>query len=260
MLIFAERNTQYPYGLISCDLRFFVTSEPVYFLTFDGNGGPFNNTPEILDLLSARQASATFFLNAGFMRRQPEACRMISQTDHLVGNHCYTHEALCALPTGPCREGLTREELLRELEQAADVYRELTGSQMSKLWRAPYGARNDEIVRWAHEAGYRHIGWSIDTEDWRVDMQDPGSIGGRDIHPQLIQRAKERPQELCGAIVLVHLGARRQEDPHISVLGSIMDDLEALGFKPAKLGDYVAERVTDSGYINPASFIFEKNE
>jgi peptidoglycan/xylan/chitin deacetylase (PgdA/CDA1 family) len=248
MLIVASRDTRYPYGLTTCDLRFFATQERVYFLTFDGNGGSFNNTPEILDLLSKRGIHATFFLNAGFMGRHPETCRMIADSGHLVGNHCFSHKALCELPTGPNREGLTRDSLLWELQETERAYGELTGAEMSKLWRAPYGARNDEIVMWAHRAGYRHIGWSVDTEDWRVDMHDPKSIGGREIHAQLIRHATERPVEICGAIVLMHLGARRAQDPHISVLGAIVDDLERLGFQPGRLCDYVAKQITDVGY------------
>src|SRR5690606_11861693 len=67
-----------------------VTESPAVYLTFDDGPDP-RWTPQILDILAAHDAPATFFALGCHARSQPELLRRVRAEGHAVGNHTYSH-------------------------------------------------------------------------------------------------------------------------------------------------------------------------
>ncbi len=158
-------------------------------LTFD-DGPDREATPELLDLLSAAQATATFFVIAPSAAAHPDLIERMQREGHSVGLHCYEHVRHSSRDLAWCRADTARAlGLLAEL------------GVHPRLWRAPWG----DITRWtlevADEFALRLTGWSIDTNDWRGD-------------PAAMMFSRTRLSLSPGAIVLAHdglgPGARRE--------------------------------------------------
>ncbi|MDZ7374538.1 MAG: polysaccharide deacetylase family protein [candidate division KSB1 bacterium] len=223
------------------------SEERVLALTFDG--GSLNNAgDEILDYLRAENVRATFFLTGEFIRRYPETVRRIVREGHQVGNHTWSHPHLTSWEQNRRHStlpGLTCERLHDELRKTAELFRQVTGVEMSPYWRAPYGEQNDEIRGWAAELGYRHVGWtlgrdvnhSMDTMDWVADPRSPAYLTADQIAERILRMAREEPCGACGAIVLMHMGSERNGDfPHRK-LPEIIRGLKDLGYRLVTIGE-----------------------
>jgi peptidoglycan/xylan/chitin deacetylase (PgdA/CDA1 family) len=163
---------------------------PSLALTFD-DGPDSRYTGELLDLLGAAGARATFFPIASRAAAEPELVARMLDEGHTVGLHCDEHvrhgerdRAWCARDTDTALERLRRI--------GADP----------RLWRTPWG----DVAPWTPELAatrdLRLVGWTVDTHDWRGDSAAEMFAG---------TRAGLEP----GAIVLAHdgigPGARRSD-------------------------------------------------
>lgn len=165
-------------------------------LTFDD--GPAGSTPELLDILAANNAHATFFVLGMQAESYPDLLRHIQNKGHVIGNHTYDHQNL---------EELSVADAAGQINRTADVIQSITGIRPG-IARAPYGAINPGL---AQTLGLPFIGWSIDTQDWMYrdaahvctyivsHAHAGGIILAHDVHqtsveamrcaiPQLIQR------------------------------------------------------------------------
>ena len=59
-------------------------------VTFDDGPNP-PRTEQVLDILAAESARATFFLIGAWVERWPETVRRIIRAGHVIGNHSHTH-------------------------------------------------------------------------------------------------------------------------------------------------------------------------
>jgi peptidoglycan-N-acetylmuramic acid deacetylase len=215
-------------------------------ITFDG-GSYDNAAVKILDVLAERGLTATFFLTGEFMSSYPEVTRRIAREGHEVGNHTYSHPHLTTFAKNLRQEtlpGLTEELVLSELTRNEELYRSLTGSEMVKLWRAPYGEQNETIRRWAGKAGYRHVSWtydpktrkSLDGLDWVSDRESALYLSSAQIINKILSFDNETEMGLAGGIVLLHLGSERRFDPFHPKLGLLLDRLQERGYKVGSVG------------------------
>jgi peptidoglycan/xylan/chitin deacetylase (PgdA/CDA1 family) len=154
-------------------------------LTFDdGPSSPY--TEQILDLLSERRVTATFFLCGKNVERHPEIARRIVAEGHTIGNHTYSH---------PFPYFRRRSFIAAEIDRAQDVIERVTGYR-PKIFRPPFGARWLGMHAVLRERSLPLINWSDTGYDWRerVDIARetlkhlrPGSIillhDGREVHP-----------------------------------------------------------------------------
>jgi peptidoglycan/xylan/chitin deacetylase (PgdA/CDA1 family) len=124
-------------------------------LTFDDGPNP-AATPELLRLLDACGAKATFFLIGRHVRACPGLAAEIAARGHVVANHTDTHPALTWL--GPAR---IREELSR----CHDAIAQATGAAPRSM-RPPYGFRGPFLARAAAEFGYPVVTWTHIPGDW----------------------------------------------------------------------------------------------
>ena len=130
--------------------------------TFDG-GAEDNVAEDILTYLNEAGVHCTFFLTGRFIQKYPRLVRRIVEEGHEVGNHTMNHPHLTTYEENRkqhTRPNITKAKLQEELTKTAQLFELVTGKKMAGFWRAPYGERNEDILKWAAEAGYKHIGWT----------------------------------------------------------------------------------------------------
>jgi peptidoglycan/xylan/chitin deacetylase (PgdA/CDA1 family) len=213
---------------------------PQILVSFDA-GSTDRGALQILDALARRRIRTTIFVTGDFLRRYPDLARRIAADGHEAGNHTDTHPHLTSYAGDgrqATRPGVTRAFLQEELEQTARRWREVTGTPMAPIWRAPFGEHNAEIRRWALEAGYWHVGWTggragLDGLDWISDPTNRSYRTAGRVVDLLVSRATN------GGIILLHLGSER-EDPVATRVPEMLDRLTARGFRFARAGDFLA--------------------
>lgn len=165
-------------------------------LTFDD--GPDNKyTPKILDILKKNQIKATFFLVGEHAERYPDTVKRIAEEGHIIGNHTWDHQDLAKLPP---------ESIHNEIAKTDEMIKKITG-QSPSLFRAPYGAVNEQVKSDAASSGHMLIGWSVDTMDW----------DGKTVQQIMAAVKKEAAP---GAIILQHSSGGKK--------GNLNNTVEAL--------------------------------
>lgn len=209
--------------------------------TFDG-GSADNAADEILTLLKTKNIRTTLFLTGEFIKRYPDTVRRAAADGHEIGNHTFSHPHLTTFELNgrqELREGVDAYYVARQLAQAAQSYELVTGRKMAPLWRAPYGEVNPQILAWAEQAGYRHVGWtrrvgplaSLDSLDWVEDRDSRLYLTGAELKRRFVQVATHEPEKLRGGIFLMHLGTDRKTDKLHWQLDEILKTYLRLGFE-----------------------------
>jgi peptidoglycan/xylan/chitin deacetylase (PgdA/CDA1 family) len=124
-------------------------------LTYDDGPSP-RNTPELLDLLAAHNARATFFLIGEHVRKHPDLARRVAGAGHVIGNHTAMHPNLRRKT-----EAQVRDELARCQATIEDIC-----SVTPRIFRPPYGSRTPLILRIARELNLEAVMWNITAHDW----------------------------------------------------------------------------------------------
>lgn len=128
-----------------------------FFLTFD-LGIDDGNLDHILTVLKKYNIRATFFITGIFLKKYPGQVRRLVRDGHTAGNHTMTHTMYY----------YTKEHLVRELRANEELFREVTGNSMVRIWRSP-GLQHiyrPWQVEAAFAAGYRHIDVSLLNLDY----------------------------------------------------------------------------------------------
>lgn len=164
-------------------------SENRIALTFDDGPDP-RFTPQILDVLKGYNVKATFFLMGTRAEAYPELVQRIIDEGHIIGNHTYWHPNLVERGDIPTLEN--------EVNRTEDTLAEQIGYR-TKLFRAPYGFLNNELVEKLQDMNYSVVGWSVDSLDWQEAAPEVISYNVlSNIHP--------------GGIILMHDGAEWEGD------------------------------------------------
>jgi len=156
------------------------TNEKIIALTFDD--GPDNvYTPKVLDVLKKHGVQATFFLLGARVEKYPEVVKRIDEEQHEIGNHTFWHPELT-------KTGV--ENMKFEIEKSDKAITSVL-REKPELFRAPYGSLTEEMVQTLPDLGYKAVGWSIDSEDWK-------GLSKEEIKQQVINSLHP------GSIVLMH--------------------------------------------------------
>ena len=140
-------------------------SEPAHVaLTFDAEHPdrswcPPGAAERILDVLAGAGILATFFVQGRWAEAYPATARRIADEGHLVGNHSHHH----------ARSPLFSDRGLREdVDAARDAIDRATARDPRPWYRCPFGDGADHPRELAviAAAGYRHVGWHVEVEDW----------------------------------------------------------------------------------------------
>lgn len=192
------------------------TEEKKIYLTFDA-GYENGNTPAILDALKKHEAPATFFVVGNFISENQELIKRMEAEGHIVGNHTMTHPDMSKIST--------QESFQKELSGVEDIYKEITGKEMTKFYRPPQGIYSTLNLSMAKEMGYHTFFWSLAYVDWYQDNQpDPQEAIEkltRRIHP--------------GAIVLLH----STSSTNAQILDELLNKWEDMGYSFHSLNELV---------------------
>lgn len=216
-LSFGESGTQ-PSGNASAqDLSWYDAyyvgddNEKIIYLTFDC-GYENGNTEPILDALQKHNVQATFFVVGHFLESAPDIVKRMAEDGHAVGNHTYHHLDMPTISD--------METFRREVDDVADLFREITGEELSMYYRPPQGKCNTENLKMAQELGYNTIFWSLAYVDWNQDDQPS--------HEEALDKLTSRIHP--GAIVLLHNTSQTNGE----ILDELLTKWEEMGysFKP----------------------------
>jgi len=188
-------------------------------LTFDDGPDPVW-TPQILDILEAKKAPATFFVIGENALAHPLLLDRILRDGSEIGNHSYTHPNLALVsPRGARIEINTTQRLV-------EAY---TG-RSTRLFRAPYfgdaePTTEDELgpALTAQKAGYVNVGLHVDSEDWTRP-------GVQSIIDTTLREVEDGDEVKSGNIILLHdSGGNRAQT--VAALPAIIDGLRARGYE-----------------------------
>ena len=177
-------------------------------LTFDA-GAAADCFQDLITALDTASVKSTFFITGKWARENPDCAREVVRHGHEIGNHTWNHLDLTRQPDDVVREEIARAEVLLT---------EMSGQTPRPRWRAPYGARDERVLRIAANLGYKSIYWTIDSLDSVEPVKTPQFLIDR------ITRKSD--EELDGAIILMHVGVRSTAD----ALPAIIANLQGRGF------------------------------
>ena len=174
--------------------------DKVISLTFNAAWGD-ETTEEILGILKNNGIRATFFFVGTFAETYPDSVKKIANAGHEIANHSMRHR-------DPTKKDY--KALLTDISDCSDLLYALTG-QKPKLYRAPAGAYNNEVIAAAEALGLTAVQWSADSIDWK----DPSP---EKIRERIFNKTKP------GAILLFHLGKRNTVQALPGIIETLLKD------------------------------------
>lgn len=172
-------------------------------LTFDDGPGEF--TEDILDVLAAHQAKATFFVMADRALRHPELVQRMVAEGHTVACHGMRHRPAALLgPWASYRQVAVAKAQIETIAQ-----------RPVHFFRPPWGQHNLLLPLLAWRSRLTTVLWSIAPGDW-VHTVTPEELAARVL---LTVRA--------GDIVLLHDAGHPDRGRTLLALGPILDGLKA---------------------------------
>ena len=190
------------------------TNKKEIYLTFDA-GYEAGYTPQILTALKKHNVSATFFIVGNYIERNPELVKQMLAEGHTIGNHTYHHPDMSKLGT--------MESFSKEMTSLEELYKQVTGEDMTKFYRPPQGKYSIENLQMAKELGYHTFFWSLAYVDWYQDKQP--------THEEAYKKLLGRIHP--GAIVLLHSTSKTNAE----ILDDLLAKWEEMGYTFGTLND-----------------------
>ncbi|HLK91427.1 MAG TPA: polysaccharide deacetylase family protein [Polyangia bacterium] len=159
-------------------------------LTFD-DGPSARLTPQVREILARFGVRAVFFEVGRNVAKAADEPRRILASGYAVANHSFTHAFLPKLD--PARLDHELGDTNKALEAAT--------KEKTVLFRPPYGARNDAVLKAATALGMKTVLWNVDSMDWadpvplsiadrvvaQVEKKKRGIILFHDIHERTLE-------------------------------------------------------------------------
>ena len=197
-------------------------------ISFDAAWGN-EDTQQLIDILTAHDVRATFFLVGGWVDRYPESVKALSDAGMEVMNHSETHPHLAQL---------SAEQVQSEVSTCADKIEAITGVRPT-LFRCPYGEYNDTVITAIRALSVEPIQWDVDSLDWK-------GISADEITQRVLSGVKP------GSIVLFHNAAEHTPE----ALAGIIESLQAEGYEIVPISELLLEGETsidNAGMQKPAA-------
>src|SRR5580704_922220 len=186
-------------------------STKTVYLTFDDGLNPIW-TPEILSILEATGAHASFFVIGENAKAWPALVQREMRDGDTIGDHTWSHPNLTQLSSGAVFGELARDEHLIGV---------LTGKAPS-LWRPPYEDFNRSVIAVASGLGMRMQLWSVSTGDWQL----PGT-------QVIVIRVMAALHNAM--VVLFHDGGGYTRSETVAAVAILIPELQAAGYRVAAL-------------------------
>ncbi len=107
---------------------------------------------EILSVLRKYNVPGTFFINGEFIRRYPSETKQIVLNGYQTASMFFSQTDLVNNPF------VVDEEFIRRgLARNEDEFYACTGTELSLYWHGPYYSVNNDIIRFAKNAGYETV-------------------------------------------------------------------------------------------------------
>lgn len=189
------------------------TTEKKIALSFDAAWGA-DDFENIMNILDQHNVKVTFFMTGGWVDEYPECVKELVERGHDLGNHSEHHYDMTTI---------SQEEKKNELMSVHDKVKELTGYEMF-LFRPPYGAYDNAVIKTAYECNYYPIQWSVDSLDWK-------DYGVDSIIKTVCNHSALEP----GAIILCHNGAKYTAQ----ALDTMLTNLEEQGYQIVPISELI---------------------
>ena len=137
------------------------TNKKEIFLTFDDGPVP-EVTPAVLDILTEREAKATFFCVGENIQRYPEVMDQIISDGHSVGNHTHHH-----LNGWSC----SKTEFLTDVDKCQKVLEPYDNGKGKPLMRPPYGRLKPSQWRGLVDT-YQVVMWDVLSGDFSSKIDE----------------------------------------------------------------------------------------
>jgi len=163
------------------------TKQKVVALTFDD--GPTRNVEDILPLLKAYNAKATFFLIGNEIKKNPAEAKRIADSGNQIGNHSYSHNRMVFKSPSYIKEEIEKtDQLIRQAGYRGEIdFRPPNGKKLVGL---PYylNKHNRDTITWSMEPDSYYAS-STDKVNYVQKNVKPGSIIL--IHPMYDKSGEE---------------------------------------------------------------------
>lgn len=189
------------------------TEQKKIAISFDAAWGA-EDFPKIMEVLDKHNIKTTFFMTGEWVEKYPDCVKTLVEKGHDLGNHSATH---------PDMTKLSKEAQKEQILKVHDAVKKLTGYEM-ELFRPPYGAYNNEVIRTCYEMGYYPIQWSVDSLDWK-DLSATEIINKVCNHKALDN----------GAIILCHNGAKHTAE----ALDEMLTNLKNQGYEIVPISELI---------------------
>ncbi|MCU1370948.1 MAG: polysaccharide deacetylase [Ilumatobacteraceae bacterium] len=178
----------------------------VLALTFDDGPHP-TYTPEVLDVLEAKEVPATFCTIGTMVEEHPDLAQRIVDEGHQLCNHTLDHvEGL---------EDEPRTTVVAQMDGGRDAIVDAVGEPPA-FYRPPGGSLGPVIYEEAAAHDEAVLYWSIDPQDWQKPTAD-------ELVLDVISRLKP------GGIILLHDGGGNREAT-VAALPRIIDEARKQGY------------------------------
>jgi len=189
------------------------TEEKKIAISFDAAWGA-EDFNQIMEILDKHNVKTTFFMTGGWVEDYPECVKMLVEKGHDLGNHSATH---------PDMTTLSKDQQREQIMAVHNAVKELTGYEM-ELFRPPYGAYNNDVIRTCYELNYYPIQWDVDSLDWK-DLSASEIINKVCNHKSLGN----------GSIILCHNGAKHTAE----ALDEMLTNLKNQGYEIVPISELI---------------------
>ncbi len=187
------------------------TQENKVAISFDAAWGA-DKTEKIMSICKEYNVNATFFLVGFWVDKYGDIVRKIDENGFEIGTHSNTHPDMCKLD---------KDGMKFELETSIQKIKDITNKDV-KLFRAPYGSYNNDLISVADDLNLKTIQWDVDSLDWK-------GLTAEQISLRIINGAKK------GSIILCH----NNSEHILDALPIVLDRLQKKGFEVASIGELI---------------------
>jgi peptidoglycan/xylan/chitin deacetylase (PgdA/CDA1 family) len=192
------------------------TDKKIVALTFD-DGPSAKYTQQVLDVLAAHDARATFFLTGRESAERPELVKAIADAGHEIGNHSWSHERMVFKSPGRIAE---------EIEGTDKALRD-AGYDGALHFRPPYGKKLVTLPWYLAQNNRKTTMWDVEPEVGAVDASAD----------ELAQKAIDQVQN--GSIIIMHVMYQSRQNSR-DALPKMIEGLKARGFEFVTVSELLA--------------------